>query len=217
MYGSTCFGCLHANHQELNNCSSSPWYRWNVEVAVLLVAVGLAGRPVRPRPTALLPPRSNGKTRGCYCSCWAPDDWREDARNILSRTLTSSNKLASSWLIYWICMMIHGLKNFKFTFNIICSVYCECTHLYIPTHKQKLYKITNNICTSTYLLPSTINRHTQRDINRKEWKFIPLGNTVECVSLTLYIYIYMYIYTYIYIYIYLHCICKFYVIILYLY
>jgi hypothetical protein len=22
----------------------------------------------RPRPTALLPPRSNGKTRGCYCS-----------------------------------------------------------------------------------------------------------------------------------------------------
>jgi len=23
----------------------------------------------RPRSTALLPPRSNGKTRGCYCSC----------------------------------------------------------------------------------------------------------------------------------------------------
>ena len=40
----------------------------------------------RPRPTALLPPRSNDKTRGCYCSCWAPDDGREDARNMLSCT-----------------------------------------------------------------------------------------------------------------------------------
>ena len=44
------------------------------------------------RPTALLHPRSNGKTRGCYCSCWAPDDGREDARNMLSCTRTSSNK-----------------------------------------------------------------------------------------------------------------------------
>jgi hypothetical protein len=42
--------------------------------------------PARPRPTALLPPRSNGKTRGCYYSCWAPDDGREDARNMLSCT-----------------------------------------------------------------------------------------------------------------------------------
>jgi hypothetical protein len=35
---------------------------------------------------ALLPPRSNGKTRGCYCSFWAPDDGRENARNMLSHT-----------------------------------------------------------------------------------------------------------------------------------
>jgi len=47
---------------------------------VLLVVVG----PTRPRPTALLPLRSNGKTRDCYWSCWAPDDGREDARNMLS-------------------------------------------------------------------------------------------------------------------------------------
>jgi len=50
---------------------------------VLLVVVGPAGRPARPRPTALLSPRSNGKTRGCYCGCWAPDDGREDAWNML--------------------------------------------------------------------------------------------------------------------------------------
>jgi hypothetical protein len=40
---------------------------------------------VGPSPT-LLPPRSNGKTRSCYCSCWVPDDGRENARNMLSCT-----------------------------------------------------------------------------------------------------------------------------------
>jgi hypothetical protein len=64
MYSSTCFWRPHAHHQELNNCSSSLWfYRWSVVVAVLLFVVGPG-----PRPTALLSPRSNGKTRGYYCS-----------------------------------------------------------------------------------------------------------------------------------------------------
>ena len=36
-------------------------YRRNVVVAVLVVVVGPAGRPARPRPTVLLPPRSYGK------------------------------------------------------------------------------------------------------------------------------------------------------------
>ena len=36
-------------------------YRRNVVVAVLLVVVGRACRPDRPRPTALLSPRSYGK------------------------------------------------------------------------------------------------------------------------------------------------------------
>jgi hypothetical protein len=45
------------------NCISSLWfYRWSVEVAALLVVVWPVARP---RPTTLLPPRSNGKTRGC--------------------------------------------------------------------------------------------------------------------------------------------------------
>jgi hypothetical protein len=34
--------------------------------------------------TARLSPRYEGKTRGCHCSHWAPDDGRENARNILS-------------------------------------------------------------------------------------------------------------------------------------
>jgi hypothetical protein len=44
MYSSTCFGRPYAHHQELNNSSSSLWfYRWIVEVAVLLVVVGPVG------------------------------------------------------------------------------------------------------------------------------------------------------------------------------
>jgi len=80
IYSSKCFGRPDAHHQELNNCSSSLWfYLRSVVIAVLLFVVG----PARPRPTALLPPHSNGKTRGCYCSCLAPDDGRGDARNML--------------------------------------------------------------------------------------------------------------------------------------
>jgi len=76
-------GRPHAYHQELNNCSSSLWfYHWSMVIAVLLFVVG----PARPRSTALKPPRSNGKNRGCYCSCWAPDDGCEDARNMFSCT-----------------------------------------------------------------------------------------------------------------------------------
>jgi hypothetical protein len=116
MYSSTCFGRPHAHHQELNNCSSSLWfYHWIVVVAVLLVVVGAAD-PDRPRPTALLPPRSNGKIRGCYCICWAPDDGREDARNMLSCTQTSSNNLEEflhlvGWFIWNVNSQINRITH----------------------------------------------------------------------------------------------------------
>jgi len=46
MHSSTYFGRLHAQHQEVKNCSRSLWfYRWSVVLAVLLVVVGPAGRP----------------------------------------------------------------------------------------------------------------------------------------------------------------------------
>jgi len=48
IYSSTRFGHPHAHHQELNNCSSSLWfYLRSMVVALLLVVVGLAGRPNR--------------------------------------------------------------------------------------------------------------------------------------------------------------------------
>jgi hypothetical protein len=44
---------------------------------------GLAGRPARPRPTALLPPSSDGKPDAATAVV-APHDGHEDSRNILS-------------------------------------------------------------------------------------------------------------------------------------
>jgi hypothetical protein len=49
-----------------------------------------SGRSVGPTTnTARLSPRYEVKTRGWYCSHWAPDDGRENARNVLSCKSTS--------------------------------------------------------------------------------------------------------------------------------
>jgi len=76
VYSSTCFGRSPAHHHELNDCSGSLWF-------YLRVLCSWSGRPVRPRPTARLSPRYEGKTRGCHCSHWAPDDGRENTQNML--------------------------------------------------------------------------------------------------------------------------------------
>jgi hypothetical protein len=60
-----------------------PSYR-GVSCAVFVVE--LAGPTT---DTARLSPRYKGKTRGCYCSHWAPDDGRENDRNMLSCKQTS--------------------------------------------------------------------------------------------------------------------------------
>jgi hypothetical protein len=43
-----------------------------------------AGRPARPRPTALLSPSSDGKPEAATAVVVARDDGHEDARNMLS-------------------------------------------------------------------------------------------------------------------------------------
>jgi hypothetical protein len=48
------------------------------------VGRGRAGRPALSRPTALRPPRSNGKPATATAVDVAPDDGHEDARNMLS-------------------------------------------------------------------------------------------------------------------------------------
>ena len=49
--------------------------------------------PARPRPTALLPPNSDGKPEAATAVVIAPDDGHEDARNMLSCIYMTSNKL----------------------------------------------------------------------------------------------------------------------------
>jgi hypothetical protein len=52
---------------------------------VIVVLCPWSGRPAGPTTnTARLSPRYEGKTRGCHCSHWAPDDGRENVRNMLS-------------------------------------------------------------------------------------------------------------------------------------
>jgi len=48
------------------------------------VGRGRAGRPARPRPTALLSPGSDDKLEAATAVVVAPDDGHEDARNMLS-------------------------------------------------------------------------------------------------------------------------------------
>ena len=48
------------------------------------VGSGWAGWPVQPRPTALLSPSSDGKTKAVTAVVVAHDDGQEDARNMLS-------------------------------------------------------------------------------------------------------------------------------------
>ena len=70
IYSSTCFRPSRAHHQEFNDCSSSLWFYLRIVVTAVLCS-WLAGPTTN---TARLSPRYEGKTRGCYCSHWAPHD-----------------------------------------------------------------------------------------------------------------------------------------------
>ena len=82
IYSSTCFGHSPAHHHELNDWSSSlPFY---LRIVVIAVLCSWSGRPAgwlaRPRTQHAY----HHKTRGCYGSHWAPDNGRENVRNMLS-------------------------------------------------------------------------------------------------------------------------------------
>jgi hypothetical protein len=90
VYSSTCFGRFPAHYQELSDCSGSLWFYLRIAVIVVLCSRSWSGRPAGPTTnTARLPPRYEGKTRGCHCSHWAPVDGRKNAQNMLSCKQTS--------------------------------------------------------------------------------------------------------------------------------
>ena len=72
-----------------------------------------------PGPTtnaARLSPQYKGKTRGCHCSHWAPDDGRETPKIFWAVNERQDNKLKNCCIrlvIYLNCTMIHGLTNLK--------------------------------------------------------------------------------------------------------
>jgi hypothetical protein len=87
--------CLQLNMFRAFSSQSSgdQWLQWQPLVlhsyrgdSRAVFVVGPAG-PVT--STARLSPRYEGKTRGCHCSHWAPDDGREKARDMLSCKQTS--------------------------------------------------------------------------------------------------------------------------------
>jgi len=59
-----------------------------------------------------------GKTRGCYCSHWAPHDGRGNSlKHVEPVNKRQDNKLENCciWLVIYLnCTMMHGLRNLKF-------------------------------------------------------------------------------------------------------
>jgi hypothetical protein len=119
--------CLQLNRfRAFSRPSSGPqWLQWQPLVlpsyrgdSRVTFVFGLAGRPDSPTTnTARLSPRYEGKTIGCHCSHWGPDDGRENARNMLSCKQSQDNKVKNGCIrlvIYLNCTMMHGLTNLKF-------------------------------------------------------------------------------------------------------
>jgi len=101
IYSSTRFGPSPAHHQELNDCSSIlvlPLYLGDSRAVFVVVPAG------RTMITARLSPRYEGKTRGCYCSYWAPDDGRENAKTYWAVNKRQDNKLENFciWLVIYL-------------------------------------------------------------------------------------------------------------------
>ena len=72
MCSSTCFGRLHAHHQELTTALTASGFTLE-RGGSSAVGRGLAGRPARPRPTALLSPSSDAKPEPATAVILAPD------------------------------------------------------------------------------------------------------------------------------------------------
>ena len=97
-------------------------YRWSVLVAVLLVVVGpVQSGPARPRPTALLPPRFNGKPEAATAVIeflMMGMRMPETCGDVFKRQVINQRNCCI-WLVdSFECMMMHGLANPKNEFDL---------------------------------------------------------------------------------------------------
>jgi len=86
IYSSTRFGRFPAHHQELNDSKSvhpheTEWRSPERFSKNFIFGIFATTGPTT--NTARLSPRYEGKTRGCHCSHWAPEDGRENTQNML--------------------------------------------------------------------------------------------------------------------------------------
>jgi len=66
------------------------------------------------------------------------------------------------------------LRKYVWKFNVIHSVHCSCNHSCSPTHAQNVYRFTNDSQTWKLQRVPSINRHTQGDVDTKEYRNIIL-------------------------------------------
>ena len=152
MCGSTCFRRLTAHHQEhttalgasgltvgekrLERCWSWPgrFSHNSLSLHILLNKMAAIALCTTNNAPAASVQRLNQRL---LVQLYAPDDGRGDARNMLSHTYTSSNKLVKllhldCWFI-WNRMMMHGIANVKslYMFRTVFPSIVRSSRLYI--------------------------------------------------------------------------------------
>ena len=99
--------------------SGAQWLQWQ---SLVLPSYRGDSRAVFVVGPARLSPWYEGKTRGCHCShWWAPDDRRENVRNMFSCKQTSEiinwKIVAPGWWFIWIVRWCTDFQTLNFTFK----------------------------------------------------------------------------------------------------
>jgi hypothetical protein len=120
VYTSACLRRFPAHHQELNDYSGSHWSY--LRIVVIVVLCSWSGSPAGPTTnTTWLSPRYEGKTRGCHCSHWAPDDRRKKRPKHVELQkdvrIINWKIFAPGWWFIWIVRWCTDLQTLNFTFK----------------------------------------------------------------------------------------------------
>jgi len=133
------FRAAHRSSSGALNCICSLWF-----------ICPYADRPAGPTTnTARLLPRYEGKTRGCHCSHWAPDDGRENARNMLSC------KQTAGWQTEKLLHQVGDL--FELNVKLRCQKLEIIQSIELWNSLVELQRAMNNLC----VMCNTCLRHRQ--------------------------------------------------------